>query len=193
MGQRSRATGRERDFAARSGEQRGGFWPLLLLLVVAAGVLIVLQKRRPEPAGEWVGRALPPLEVGGWLNTDRPLATDDLRGKVVLVEFWATWCPPCVRHMPEVVEFHERFASRGVTVVGLTSESAQAIETVRQFVERMEIEWPIGYDAGVAFNALGIQGIPTYVLYDRTGRSVWGGHSLRGLEDATVAALAKQD
>jgi len=166
---------------------------MLLLVVVAAGVLIVLQKRRPEPAGEWVGRALPPLEVGGWLNTDRPLATDDLRGKVVLVEFWATWCPPCVRHMPEVVEFHERFASRGVTVVGLTSESAQAIETVRQFVERMEIEWPIGYDAGVAFNALGVRGIPTYVLYDRTGRSVWGGHSLRGLEDATVAALAKQD
>jgi hypothetical protein len=94
--------------------------------------------------------------------------------------------------MPELVDFHERFAGRGVKVVGLTSEPAAAVGRLEQFVEKMDMRWPIGYEAGVAFNALGVRGIPTYVLYDRTGRSVWGGHSLDGLEDAAVAALARQ-
>ena len=178
--------------AAPAGNERGGFWPLLGLLVVAAGVLIALQSRRPQPVvSEWVGRALPPLEVGGWLNADRPLSTEDLRGKVVLVDFWATWCQPCVQHMPEVVEFHERFAGRGVTIVGLTREPPAAVDRVKLVIERLEIAWPIGYGADLAFDSLAVRAIPTYVLYDRTGRSVWGGHSLNGLEDATVAALAR--
>ncbi|MEX0611609.1 MAG: redoxin family protein [Pirellulales bacterium] len=172
-------------------ERSGGFWPLLGLLVVAGAVLIGLQARRPEPVSQWVGRALPPLDAGGWLNTDKPLTADDLRGKVVLVDFWTTTCGYCLRHMPEIAEFHQRFGERGVLVVGLTPEPAQAVERVKQVVEVAGIDWPIGYGAGVAFNALGIFGTPTYVLYDRTGRSVWGGHSLDGLEDAAVAALAK--
>jgi thiol-disulfide isomerase/thioredoxin len=172
-------------------EQRGAAWPLLALLVVAGGVLVALQARRPEPFNRWVGRALPPLEAAGWLNTQRPLSADELRGKVVLVDFWATWCQPCMRHMPELVEYHQRFTGRGVTIVGLTAEPAEAAERVEQTVERVGMEWPIGYGASLAYNALAIPGTPTYILYDRTGRSVWGGHSLDGLEDATVAALAR--
>jgi hypothetical protein len=93
--------------------------------------------------------------------------------------------------MPELVEFHERFRDQGVTIIGLTAEEADAAERVKRFVARAGIEWPIAYDARAAYQALGIYGMPTYVLYDRTGRSVWGGHSLAGLEEATVAALAK--
>jgi thiol-disulfide isomerase/thioredoxin len=180
------------EFGSPEPERRGAFWPLLALLGLAAGLLIVLQSRRAEPFNRWAGRALPPLEAAGWLNTDEPLAPDDLRGKVVLVDFWASWCQPCLAHMPELVEYHERFAGRGVTIVGLTAEPPAAVERVKQVIERMGIDWPIGYGAELTYNALGIPGTPTYILYDRTGRSVWGGHSLNGLEDATVAALAKQ-
>jgi thiol-disulfide isomerase/thioredoxin len=180
--------------AAAAGGRRGAFWPMFALLVAAAGVLIALQSRqprRPGPFNEWVGRALPPLEVAGWMNTDRPLSAEDLRGKVVLADFWATWCQPCLRGMPELAEFHERFGKQGVVVIGLTEEPAEAAERVQQVIDRTEIDWPIGYGAGLAFEALGIYGIPTYVLYDRTGHSVWGGHSLEGAEEAAVAALAR--
>jgi thiol-disulfide isomerase/thioredoxin len=166
---------------------------MMALLVAAAAVLVSLQARRPEPPNEWAGRPLPPLEAAGWLNTQRPLSADNLRGHVVLIDFWATWCQPCRFHLPELAEFHQRYKDRGVTVIGLTAEPADDQERVKRFVEREGIGWPIAYDAVAAFQAMDIYGMPTYVLFDRAGRSVWGGHSLQGLEEATIAALAKSD
>lgn len=173
-------------------EPRGAFWPLMALLLVAALTLVALQMRRPRLPDPFEGLPLPPLDVAGWLNTDRPLSAADLRGNVVLIDFWASDCGPCLRHMPELVKYRQRFAERGVMVVGLTHEPPQALERVRRTVQRMGIDWPIGYGADLAYAALEIRGTPTYVLYDRSGRSVWSSHRLDGLEDATVAALARK-
>ncbi|MCI0331953.1 MAG: redoxin domain-containing protein [Planctomycetes bacterium] len=172
-------------------EHSSAAWPLMALLVVAAAVLVAIQWRRPRAPDPFVGLALPPIEAGGWLNTDRPLSADDLRGKVVLVDFWATNCHVCASHTPELVALHHKFRDHGLTLVGLTPESEAELEHVKRYVERAKIDWPIGYGAGFAFEMMGITGTPTYLLYDRSGRSVWGGHSLHGLEDAAVAALAK--
>ncbi len=173
-------------------ERPGAVWPLMGLLLVAAVVLVGLQWRRPKAPDPLVGLALPPIEAGGWLNTDRPLSADDLRGKVVLVDFWATNCHVCASHTPELVALHQKFREHGLTFVGLTPESEAELEHVKRYVERAKIDWPIGYGAGFVFEMMGITGTPTYLLYDRSGRSVWGGHSLDGLEDAVVAALARK-
>ena len=95
--------------------------------------------------------------------------------------------------MPELVAFHQRFRGTGVVVVGLTSEDGAAVEQVRNVVASRGMVWPIGYGAGLTFQMMGIHGIPTYVLYDRSGTSVWGGHSLAGLEEAAIEALARRD
>jgi thiol-disulfide isomerase/thioredoxin len=166
---------------------------LVLLIVVAGAALVAIQLRRPKPPNPLVGLGLPPLEAGGWLNVDTPLSADALRGNIVLVDFWATDCPSCVSDMPELVEFHKQFAERGVKVVGLTHEPTTERERVRQYVEQAGIDWPIGYGAGFTFELAGVHATPTYMLFDRTGRSVWGGHSLDGLEDATLAALAREE
>jgi thiol-disulfide isomerase/thioredoxin len=169
------------------------FWPLFLLLIAAAAILIVLQMRRPRMVEPMVQRPLPPLDAAGWLNADRPLTMADLRGKVVLVNFWATDCPACVAQTPELVTYHERFRDQGVLVIGLTHESDEPFGQVTRYVEGVEgMDWPVGYGAELAFSMLDIYGTPTYILYDRAGKSVWGGHSLDGLEDATIAALAKE-
>jgi thiol-disulfide isomerase/thioredoxin len=167
-------------------------WPLFALLLLAAVTLIAIQWRRPKPRNPLVGLSLPPLEAAGWLNAEKPLTAADLRGRVVLVDFWATDCPPCVSDAPDLVEFHNRFREHGVVMVGLTPEPASDLDRVKQFVESSKIGWPIGYGAAFTFEMMGIVGTPTYILYDRTGRSVWGGSSLDGLEDAAVAALAKK-
>jgi thiol-disulfide isomerase/thioredoxin len=174
------------------GESRRALWPMMALLAVAAAVLLAVQLRRPKPPDPFVGLTLPPIEAGGWMNTESPISRDDLKGKVVLVDFWSTSCPTCLSHTPELVDFHNKFRAHGLTIVGLTPESEAERENLEQYVEKAKVDWPIGYGAGYLFEMMGIEGTPTYVLYDRTGRSVWGGHSLHGLEEAAVAALAKK-
>jgi thiol-disulfide isomerase/thioredoxin len=136
---------------------------------------------------------LPPLNVSGWINTNKPLTAADLQGKIVLVDYWATWCGPCVRAMPELIRFNKQHQDLGVLVVGLTSEDGPAAEHVKNFVETKDgMTWPIGYGAGLTFRKMEIEVIPTFMLYDRSGISVWGGNSLDGVEEALVAAVAKK-
>jgi thiol-disulfide isomerase/thioredoxin len=163
----------------------------MVLLVAAAATLITLQAKRPKPASPYVGWPLPPIEAGGWINSQSPLKAADLRGKVVLVDFWASDCMPCVRHLPELIKIHKRFQDQGIQFVGLSLENGQRADHLRALVEtRTGLSWPVGYDAQMAYEALDVTATPTYFLYDRNGRSVWGGHTLDGLEDALIAALA---
>jgi thiol-disulfide isomerase/thioredoxin len=194
--QESRAESQEPASAAPSPEQASGgsFWALLVLLFAAAAILIALQGRRPKPGEDaYVGQVFPPLDAGGWINTKAPLTADDLRGKIVLLDFWASDCLPCIQELPGLIEFNKRYRDRGVMIVGLSLESGQRAQYLKNFIEtRFGFDWPVGYDARLAYEVLNIYGTPTYLLYDRSGRSVWGGHSLYGLEDAVTEVLAKK-
>jgi len=175
-----------------SNADQSSAWPLFALLVVAAAALVVLQMRRPQPPDPHVGQPLPPLDVAGWINTDRPLVAGDLRGKLLVVDYWATWCGPCIASMPKMVDLHQRFGDQGLHIVGFTSQTYAERDTVEQYVRSVEgLDWPIAYDAGFVFDMMGIYGIPTYVLYDGSGLSVWAGSDVDDLEDAVVAALAR--
>jgi thiol-disulfide isomerase/thioredoxin len=172
----------------------GSFWALLALMITAAATLIVLQaKRSDRQANQFIGQPLPPLEVEGWINSQKSLAVKDLRGKVVLVDFWASDCGPCLEQLPELIEFNKRYRDQGVQIIGLSEESGQRAIHLRNLVEtRPGLDWPIGYGAGFAYEVLSVYGTPTYILYDRDGRSVWRQPSIGGLEEAVVKLLAKK-
>ena len=137
-----RGEGREPESEAPAAQPdggRGSTWPLVALLVLAAATLLTLQMRRPKSSFDpLVGQPLPPLDAAGWLNSDRPLTADDLRGKIVVIDFWASWCGPCALSLPDLVKFHERYRDQGVMLVGLTDEPGTDLDKIQRFVHRVE-------------------------------------------------------
>jgi peroxiredoxin len=94
----------------------------------------------------------------------------DLKGKVVLLNFWATWCPPCRKEMPDLETLYHRFGPQGLVILGIDDEEA---EKVRPFIAQQEITYPVLLDPDRKVNTLfGIEGIPKTFVYDRDGKIV---------------------
>ncbi|NDC54637.1 MAG: TlpA family protein disulfide reductase [Planctomycetia bacterium] len=118
-----------------------------------------------------------PMEITGTLLGGQPFDQRSLAGKVVLVDFWATWCGPCVAEIPNVLEQYEKYHDQGFEVVGVSlDEDRDALET---FVAERKIPWPILYEkpAGEGWRHplatyYGISGIPTVILIGRDGKVV---------------------
>jgi peroxiredoxin len=94
----------------------------------------------------------------------------DLRGNVVLVNFWATWCPPCRKEMPDLNALYKQFSPRGLVILAISDEE---MAEVKPFVEERKIAYPILLDPGSKVHkALAVEGIPRTLLYDRQGKLV---------------------
>ena len=94
----------------------------------------------------------------------------ELRGKVVLVNFWATWCPPCRKEMPELETLYGRFSSKGLVVLGISDEEAAKVEP---FIRERKVSFPVLLDPGRKVNEMFVvEGIPKSFVYDREGKLV---------------------
>jgi peroxiredoxin len=92
----------------------------------------------------------------------------DLRGKVVLVNFWATWCPPCRKEMPDLEALGKRFKGQGLMILAISDEDAAK---VTPFIAEKQFTFPILLDPGRKVNTLfDVEGIPKTFIYDREGR-----------------------
>jgi len=92
----------------------------------------------------------------------------DLRGKVVALNFWATWCPPCRKEMPDLEALYRQFKEQGLVILAISDESA---DKVRPFIAQQQVTYPILLDPGRKVNELfEINGIPKTFVYDRSGK-----------------------
>ena len=116
----------------------------------------------------------------------------DFFGKVMVVNFWATWCGPCRREIPELVKLHKEFHSRGVEMIGLSTENPDAsAEKVRKFIQDFQIDYRIGW-APVEVGAPLMQGhdaIPQIFVISRDGRIL---KHFVGFSPANTSAELKQ-
>lgn len=93
-----------------------------------------------------------------------------LKGKVVLVNFWATWCPPCRKEMPDLEALYNRFKGKGFVILGISDET---MDKVQPFIAEHKYTFPILLDSGRKVNgAYGVDGIPKSFVYDRSGKLV---------------------
>lgn len=170
-------------------------------LVAVAGLVLLLN-------GIWIGRhldelgpisagavapaiALPAIDARGAVSTD-VLRLDELRGQVVVMDFWATWCGPCRQSLPAIERVHRRHAGRGLAMVSInTDDPAEA----RAMFERMSVTLPLYLDNGTAADLYKVSTIPHLVVIDRRGivRYVHRGFSGERALDAQVRELLDQD
>ena len=94
----------------------------------------------------------------------------NLRGKVVVVNFWATWCPPCRKEMPDLEALYQRFARSGLVILAITDEE---VGKVTPFIAEGKFSFPVLLDPGRKVNELlHVEGIPKSFVYDRDGKLV---------------------
>jgi thiol-disulfide isomerase/thioredoxin len=121
-----------------------------------------------------------------------------LKGKIIVVNFWATWCAPCKVEMPEFVKTYTEYRDRGVVFVGAANEPRSAKVRVREFMQGMQIPFPVWLEASEEhLKALGVgPGIPATVIVDAQGRvaarisGVTDGGQLRELLDRILGEQA---
>lgn len=126
-----------------------------------------------------IGEAAPEILVKHWINS-APLSLEALRGSVVLLEFWATWCRSCVEVFPKVKRLHAEHGDKGLSVLALTRhyytspgpvESAEKeLELIHSYVREHSLEFPVGISEDATTQmTYGAVGLPTVALIDRRG------------------------
>jgi len=97
------------------------------------------------------------------------ITLSSLRGKVVLLDFWATWCSPCRESIPHLVDLYKNYQEKGLQVIGMSADKGD-VEVVRRFSQSMEISYPIILAPEEVNRDYGVTALPTTFLIDKEGK-----------------------
>ena len=161
-----------------------------VLLVAVTFALVVT----PALALE-VGDPAPPLQIRDWVK-GQPVDLTAGKGKnIYVIEFWATWCKPCLDSIPHMTELQKKYKDQGVVIIGISDEKDPAV--VKKFVENMgdKMDYVIARDerqktTKAYMGAFGAVAIPHAFIVDREGRLAWQGHPFAGMDRVIADIVA---
>jgi thiol-disulfide isomerase/thioredoxin len=138
--------------------------------VTPCDAVAVLRSRKLK--AEFGAKPAPELDGTTWFNAKSPISLEQLRGKVVLLDFWGMWCGPCVAKLPATQALHEKFKDKGLVVIGV--HSAHSYEGLEGFLKDRKFTFPVMRDSAKTASRYLIAAWPTYFLIDKSGKVVLG-------------------
>lgn len=161
---------------------------LLLALALAGAAACAAPAPADDRCEAVMGQYAPLIELA-WLDGSAPSGLESLRGRVVLLEFWRTWCGPCRQQVRHLNELHGRYEADGLVTVAVSDE---APELLRRTAEELGVTYATARSVDESAEALyGIRSVPRAFLIDRAGVLVWVGHPAT-LEEERLRSLLAQ-
>ncbi len=167
---------------------------LVLLVIWASGCGVEMEREEIGEMEEVVSAeeewkdapdfTLPDLEGNS-------LTLSDFKGRVIILNFWATWCPPCRKEIPDFIELYEKYKDEGLLIIGVSLDRGDS-RTVKQFSKNYKINYPIVLgNVNVTQDYGGIRGIPTTFVIDRKGniKKKYVGYRSRAIFEEAVKRL----
>ena len=136
-----------------------------IVVILGAATFLVVQQRKGRPIT--VGEGAPDFSIPALPTGTMNL--DSYRGQIVVLNLWATWCPPCVEETPSLVRFAERMKAHGVVVLGVSVDEDTG--ALKDFIDKNQIRYPIGRDPDRSLSArFGTYQFPETYILDRRGK-----------------------
>ena len=167
-----------------------------LMLIASVGLILLLvvfgRGLRPHTAAMLVGKKFPEIQAEGWINGKAP-KIDSLKGKVLVIEAWATRCGPCRALAPEMVKLQKKYQDKEVVFIGMTDENGPLVPTIQNYLKTTGIGWLNAYGAYDTIVKLGAEFIPYVWVVDSTGMVAWTSESGGEIEDGIKLALTHRE
>lgn len=155
------------------------------------GLYLAGRRTASKPKPYTAGNSAPDFTLTG--IDGKKLSLSDYHGKVVLLDFWATWCTPCRAEIPQFVEMQNRYASQGFQVVGISMDDDA--KPVKEFYQQFKMNYPVAVgDDKLAQSFGGVLGLPVNFVIDRDGHIVkkfLGATDVSVIEQTVTEQLAR--
>ena len=122
--------------------------------------------------------AVPAAEIPTVDAEDIKSLVNDQKGKIVVVNFWATWCPPCVKEFPDIIKLHEQYKDRGLEIIAVSMNEEEEMEDIQEFIEKYQPPFSIYRSVSTEetfyqeFDEEWWGQMPTTMIYDSAGKRV---------------------
>jgi len=172
------------------------FWLVIAIAAVVLGLYLLISGPRsgassPEALSAANRTEAPDLAVRDAKDPSKTISIRSLKGKVVVLHFWATWCPPCRAEFPEFAKFAAGSAAAGPWVV-LPISVDDSADPVGPFLSKIPDRLTSYWDPGTLANALGVSAIPTTIVLDKGGKVAWTGRGATDWSPKGVPAVVEK-
>lgn len=180
----------ELDKAAKTESASIPATPLQTAVIAAKAEWLEGNARQREVLDAMHGKPAPSLTVENWMNAPE-MTLASLKGQIVVLDFWATWCGPCIASIPKNNEIAEKYKDRGVVFIGVCHP--RGVEKMSEVVSEKGIRFPVAADTSGSTNeAFGVNSYPDYYIIDRMGRIVVADARNDKVEEILDAILAHE-